>query len=53
MVDKTSPFIEDYFGDLFVDWPVSNVGNNCMAYYKVNYENDWYSFSLVKGGSVE
>lgn len=53
MVDKTSPFIEDYFGDLFVDWPVSNVGNNCMAYYKVNYENDGYSFSLVKGGSVE
>lgn len=53
MVDKTSPFIEDYFGDLFVDWPVSNVGNNCMAYYKVNYDNDWYSFSLVKGGSVE
>ncbi len=52
MVDHTSPAFETYFGDLFVDYPVGNVGTNCMAYYKVNYENDWYSFELVKGGDI-
>ena len=52
MVDHTSPAFETCFGDLFADYPVENVGTNCMAYYKVNYENDWYSFELVKGGDI-
>ena len=52
MVDRASESFVKYFGDLFVDSSVWDVGTNCMAYYKINYENDWYSFELVKGGDI-
>ena len=52
MVDRVGEKFAEYFGDLFVDSNIWDVGSNCMAYYKINYENDWYSFELVKGGDI-
>ena len=52
MIDRPSEAFAKYFDDLFVDGSVWDVEANCMAYYKVNYENDWYSFELVKGGNI-
>lgn len=51
LIDSSSEFFIDTFGDLF-DVPMDYVGLNSVAYYKVNYENDWFSFSQVKGGVV-
>ena len=52
MIDRPSEAFDKYFGDLFESGSVWDVETNCMAYYKVNYENDWYSFELVKGGNI-
>ena len=52
MIDRPSETFDKYFGELFENGSVWDVETNCMAYYKVNYENDWYSFELVKGGNI-
>ena len=52
LIDSSSEFFIDTFGDLF-DVPMDYVGLNSVAYYKVNYADDWFSFSQVKGGRVE
>jgi len=52
MIDRPSEAFDLYFGDLFEDYDIWDIGSNCMAYFKVNYEDDWYSFELVKGGNI-
>ncbi len=52
MIDASSDFFTDTFGDLF-DEDISYIGLDSMAYYKVNYENDFFNFTKVKGGLVE
>ncbi len=52
MIDQPSEAFDKYFGDLFGDYSIWEIGVNDMAYFKVNYENDWYSFELVKGGNI-
>ncbi len=51
MIDSSSEFFIHTFGDLF-DVPMDYVGLNSIAYYKVNYENDFFNFTEVKGGVV-
>ena len=53
MIDKPSEAFALYFGDLFKNCGIWDIGANCMGYYKVNYENDWYNFELVKGGNID
>ena len=52
LIDSSSEFFIDTFGDLF-DVPMDYVGLDSVAYYKVNYTDDWFSFSEVKGGVVK
>ncbi len=51
MIDSSSDFFIDTFGDLF-DVPMDYVGLNSIAYYKVNYTDNWFDFTQVKGGIV-
>ena len=53
MIDQPSEAFDKYFGDLFVDSSIWDIGVNGMAYYEVVYEDDWYSFKLVKGGNID
>lgn len=51
LIDSSSEFFVDTFGDLF-DVDMEYVGLNSVAYYKVNYTEDGFYFTLVKGGTV-
>ena len=51
LIDSSSEFFIDTFGDLF-DVPMDYVGLDSVAYYKVNYTDDWFNFTEVKGGTV-
>ena len=52
MIDRPSQAFATYFDDLIENGSVWDVETNCMAYYKVNYHDNWYSFELVKGGNI-
>ena len=51
LIDSSSEFFIDTFGDLF-DVPMDYVGLDSVAYYKVDYADNWFSFKEVKGGVV-
>jgi len=51
LIDNSSVFFIENFGELF-DVPMDDVGLNSVAYYAVDYTDDWFSFRLVKGGVV-
>lgn len=52
LIDRPSEAFAKYFDEFFVDGSVWDVEANCIGYYKVNYENDRFSFELVKGGNI-
>lgn len=51
LIDWASAGFEEYFDELF-DVSMKGIGSVQVAYYKVNYTDDWFSFELVKGGQV-
>ena len=46
LIDNSSEFFVKTFGDLF-DVPMNDVGLDSVAYYKVNYTQDFFNFTLV------
>ena len=46
LIDNSSEFFVKTFGDLF-DVPMDDVGLDTVAYYKVNYTQDFFNFTLV------
>lgn len=46
LIDNSSEFFVETFGDLF-DIPMDDVGLDTVAYYKVNYTQDFFNFTLV------
>ncbi|MDD6187502.1 MAG: hypothetical protein PUB11_05560 [Oscillospiraceae bacterium] len=52
LIDNSSPLFCDYYGDLF-DTDMGHIGLNTVSYYKVNYENDRFYFTLVGEETVK
>ena len=52
LIDNSSPVFCDYYGDLF-DTDMGHIGLNSVSYYKVNYENDRFYFTLVGEETVK
>ena len=52
LIDRPSKAFALYFDQFFENGSVWDVETNCMAYYKVNYHDNSFSFELVKGGNI-
>lgn len=52
LLDSSSEFFRETFGELF-DEDIGYVGRDSIAYYKVNYTDDSFYFTLVKGGTIK
>ncbi|MBQ3008048.1 MAG: hypothetical protein IJD80_00535 [Oscillospiraceae bacterium] len=51
LIDNVNEEFIFRYGDLF-DVPVDEIGLNYVAYYKVNYTDEGFTFSFVKGGAA-
>lgn len=51
LVDSSSQFFVDNYGELF-DVPMDEIGLTSLGYYKVNYTDSGFYFTLEKGGYI-
>lgn len=51
LIDNSSAEFVENFGDLF-DVPMNEIGLDSLGYYKVNYTDDGFYFTLEKGGYI-
>ena len=51
LIDNVNEEFIQRYGDRF-DVPVDEIGLNYVAYYKVNYNENGFYFTFVKGGAA-